>query len=315
MIGRRLFSASRRAGDRGFIIVAVLWILAGLAALAVIYSIYVANAAISMSVLADEAQVEALVSASLELTAYQLLASKREERPTRGQFVFRLGRANVSVDYCSEAARVDLNLASKELLAGLFAALGASRDDSDQYADRVIGWRTAPANDAQDREGSLYRAAGFSYGPRGAPFAHPAELGLVWGLPPALVESAMPFVTVYSGRAEINVLDAGPTVVAALPGMTPSRLGAFLNERSTSFGQSALGSLGGAQNLTTTEGAKAMRVDVRARFDNGRQVASEVVILTGDGDQPYRVLSWQDDVDAQSSPPVVRAPARAAARP
>jgi general secretion pathway protein N len=39
-------------------------------------------------------------------------------------------------------------------------------------------------------------------------------------------ESALPYVTFYSGRAEINVLDAAPTVVAALPGMNPSRLGA-----------------------------------------------------------------------------------------
>jgi general secretion pathway protein K len=315
MMTRRLFPASRRAGEGGFIIVAVLWILAGLAALAAIYSIYVANAAISMSVLADEVQVEALVSASLELTAYQLLASKREERPTRGQFVFRLGRANVNAEFCSEAARIDLNLASKELLAGLFTALGASTDDADQYADHVIGWRTAPANNSQDREGSLYRAAGLSYGPRGAPFAHPAELALVLGLPPAIVESAMPYVTVYSGRAEINVLDAVPTVVAALPGMSPSRLGAFLNERPTLSGPSALSPLGAVQNLATTEGSKATRVNVRARFDNGRQVASEVVILLDDGDQPYRVLSWQDDVDAQPSPPVARGHASVAVRP
>jgi general secretion pathway protein K len=314
MMAWRSSAASCRAGDGGFIIVAVLWILAGLAALAAVYSIYVANAAVSMSVLADEVQIEALVSASLELTAYQLLGSKQEERPTRGQFVFRLGRANVRVDFCSEAARIDLNLASKELLAGLFTALGASSDDADQYAERLIGWRTAPANNSQDREGSLYRAAGLSYGPRGAPFAHPAELALVLGLPPALAESAMPYVTVYSGRAEINVLDAAPTVVAALPGMNPSRLGAFLNQRATLAGPSALSPLGAAQNLATTDGSKATRIDVRARFDTGRQVASEVVILLDDGDQPYRVLSWQDDVDAQPSPPVARAPANAAVR-
>jgi general secretion pathway protein K len=314
MNGCRLFAEPGRAGERGFIIVAVLWILAGLAALAAVYSIYVANAAISMSVLADEVQVEALVSASLELTAYQLLASKREERPTRGQFVFRLSRANVSVEFCSEAARIDLNLASKELLAGLFVVLGASSDDADQYADRIIGWRTAPSNNSQDREGSLYRAAGLAYGPRGAPFAHPAELALVLGLPPAMVESAMPYVTVYSGRAEINVLDAAPTVVAALPGMNPGRLGAFLSERATLSGPSALSPLGAVQNLATTEGSKATRVNVRARLDNGRQIVSEVVILIDGGDEPYRVLSWQDDVDAQPSPPIARAQTNAAVR-
>ena len=31
-------------------------------------------------------------------------------------------------------------------------------------------------------------------------------------------------------------------------------------------------------------------------FDNGRRAASEVVIALGDKVEPYRVLSWQDDV-------------------
>jgi general secretion pathway protein K len=129
-----------------------------------------------------------------------------------------------------------------------------------------------------------------------------------------MVESALSYVTVYSGRAEINVLDAAPTVVAALPGMSPSRLGAFLNERATLSGPSALNPLGAVQNLATTEGSKATRVNVRARLDNGRQIVSEVVILIDGGEQPYRVLSWQDDVDAPPSPPVARAQTNRAVR-
>ncbi len=89
---------------------------------------------------------------------------------------------------------------------------------ADQYADRIVGWRSAPPSDSQDPEESLYRAAGLNYGPRGAPFAHAAELALVVGVPPAMAERAMPYVTVFSGRPEINVRDAAPEVIAALPG-------------------------------------------------------------------------------------------------
>jgi hypothetical protein len=39
-------------------------------------------------------------------------------------------------------------------------------------------------------------------------------------------------------------------------------------------------------------------VQVRIHYDNGRQEASEVVILTGLTDRPYRVLSWRDGFDA-----------------
>src|SRR3984893_9586129 len=141
----------------GFIIVAVLWVLIALATLASIYSIYINNSASAVSVLDDGLQAEALVSASLELTAYRLTVEKDVSRPTRGQFGFRLGRANVVVNYFSETARIDLNAAPKILLTGFFVALGTSNDDADRYADRIIGWRKPPTPTDQDNEAALYR--------------------------------------------------------------------------------------------------------------------------------------------------------------
>src|SRR5262249_60546924 len=64
--------ASRQKGSAGFILVAVLWILAALATLAAIFSIYLANTAVSLSVNDNDIQTEALVYAGLELTAYQV---------------------------------------------------------------------------------------------------------------------------------------------------------------------------------------------------------------------------------------------------
>ena len=297
---RSRYLAQSRASD-GFIVIAVLWILLALAALVSVFAVYVANTELAVSVNDDSVQAQALVSASLELTAYRLVTTRREDRPTRGAFSFRLGRANADVDFRSEAARVDLNMAPKELLSGLFTALGASYDNAQQYADRVIGWRTAPSADATDKETSLYRAAGLPYGPRGGPFGDIAELSLVLGIPPALVEAAMPYVTVYSGRAEINIRDAAPIVIAAIPGMTPARLTTFLGGASALAAQSDTAQLGDLQNMVTTEGSKAMRVTVRVRFDSGRRIVSQAVILVGGSEKPYRVLWWQDDIEAQSA--------------
>jgi general secretion pathway protein K len=287
-----------RAND-GFIVVAVLWILGALAALASVYAIYVTNTAVSLSVNDDRLQAEALVAAGLELTAYRLLAETEDARPTQGAFRFRMGRSDVAVGFRSEAARIDLNMASKELLAGLFAGLGARPDASEYYADRIVGWRQKGDLDGQNDEAAAYRTAGLSYGPRQAPFANVAELWLVLGLPPALVERALPFVTVFSGRPDIDVLDAAPEVVAALPGMTPDRLYGILGQRGPGAAnarivQGLLGSSQGASN----QGSKTTRVTVRVAFDNGRRVGAEaVILLLDDGDEPYRVLSWQDDFD------------------
>src|SRR5499425_329613 len=210
----------KQATSDGFVLVAVLWILSALAALAAIYAIYVANTAVAVAGSDDAIEAEALMSASVELTAYQLFGMPTQARPTRGAFDFRLGRANVAVEFCSEAARIDLNEAPAELLSGLFIALGAQPDAARQYANRVVGWRTAPKTDARDEEAALYRASGLPYFPRGAPFEHVGELGLVLGLPPVLVERALPHVTVFSGLDRINARDAAPEVLAAIPGMT-----------------------------------------------------------------------------------------------
>jgi general secretion pathway protein K len=301
--------ARRRTKADGFIVVAVLWILGALATLASIYAVYVVDTATAFGVHDDRLQAEAIVAAGLELTTYQLTATP-ENRPTRGTFTVRLGSANVAVDFRSEAARVDLNSAPKELLAGLFAALGARREDADVYADRVIGWRTTPP-EGQDPEAAAYRTAGRRYAPRGNRFPHVSELALVLGLPTALVERALPFLTVYSGKPTINALDAAPEVLAALPGMTPDRLYAVLAQRRAvpQNPDLLLSLLGPAQTHATVEGSKAVRVNVRIAFDNGRRMSSDVVIILYDegAAEPFGVLSWRDELDE----PFSAGPARA----
>ena len=77
-------------GRDGFIVVAALWILGALAALASIYSVYVANAAISVAVNDDARRADAVLTSALELTAYQVTATPPKDRPSRGRFEFRI---------------------------------------------------------------------------------------------------------------------------------------------------------------------------------------------------------------------------------
>ena len=282
----------------GFIVVAVLWILGALATLASIYAVYVVNTAAALSVNDDRLQSEAVVTGALELAAYQITATP-EGRPPAGRFGFRIGRANVSVDFRAENGRIDLNAAPKELLIGLFASLGVRGPAAEAYADRIVGWRT-PAPEGQDPEAAAYQTAGIKYPPRGGPFPHVGELSLVMGLPPSLVDRLQPLVTVYSGMPQVNVLAATPAVLAALPGMTPQGLHAVLAQqrRIPPDGPATLALMGAAQTLATTETTAASRVSVTVDLDNGRRMKFEVVILIfTDGAEPYRVLSWRDELD------------------
>ncbi len=286
--------------ERGFVLVAVLWIIAALSALATIFALYLSNSAQALAISDTSLQTEALVSASVELTAYQLSLTQDNARPLQGSFRYRMNDADIVVAFVSEGGRIDLNLAPRGLLENFLSGLGAAPQDAAQYADRIIGWRAPPKSNSVEDEVSLYRAAGLAYSPRQAPFAHVNELALVVGLPPALVDRALPFVTVFSGQPKINVLVAPPEVIAALPGMTPSALKEFLEIRPTLPRDPAAvaAALGPAQASATIEKSGFFRIRTTVRFENGRQTSSEVVIDLGGGEQdPYRVLSWRDAVE------------------
>jgi general secretion pathway protein K len=280
----------------GFIIIAILWILGALSALVSIYAVYVVNTAAGFVEHDDRLREEALVSAALEVTAYRQLTAQQQSRPSRGKFVFNFAGADIQVSFCSEAARIDLNAAPKQLLAGLFTILGARPADADNYADRVVDWRTAAPKD-QPLEGPSYGRARPTSGLRGAKFPVVDELVAVSNLPPALVERTLPFVTVYSGRPQINISDAAPEVIAALPGMTADRVNAVLAQRRAEPDnkQALMRLLGLAQQYATTDASRAFRVSIHFAQKSARQRHYEVVFLLFDeGTEPFSIMSWRN---------------------
>jgi general secretion pathway protein K len=303
--------------------------LAALATLASIYSAYAINTAAGSHVPDDRLQAEASIRAGLEMAAFQQLALPQPARPSHGGFVLRVGRTNVTVRFRSEAARIDLNAAPADLLAGLFTAIGVSPTDAKTFADRVIGWRTkaAPnaeskatpnaesnttpnaesntAPNAESKEAKLYEGWRVPYPPRQAPFDDTLELSLLPGLPAAVVERVLPFVTVFSGNASIDVATADTMVLSALPGMTPEILAAVLKARANASGddRDLLALLGPAKSRATVDRSKAIRAAIEVTFDNGRRVRAQVVFrLTEGGQEPYDLLYWQDDFDGPTSP-------------
>jgi general secretion pathway protein K len=296
-----MLSAKRRGKDKrsdGFIIVAVLWILGALATLAVVYALYVKQAGLTVVDSDERIQADALATAGVELAVYRLTAIP-SRRPAKGQFSFQQGSATVSVEFSSENSRIDLNFATKELLAGLFISLGAPRDDALSFADRIIAWRTPLNPGATHSEAGIYQAAGKAYGPRHGPFQNVDELALLVGLPPWLIDRALPYLTVYTGHRLINVISAPPEVLAALPGVTPDLLRMLLAQRGGTPVDVLRAQLGAAGNYITMRPSAADRIDVDVGFRTNRRIRSEAVVFILDKDtEPYRILSWRDEEPA-----------------
>ena len=180
----RLTERLRRTGrDDGFIIVAVLWILAALATLASIIAIYVINTATAFAVHDERLQAEALTRAAIELSVYQHRARRAGAADARHASCSAWAMRSVAAEFVSETARIDLNAAPKELLAGLFAGLGAPRAAADAYADRIIGWRSPPAPDAPDESCALSRRRPCLCAARRAVPARRASSAWCWASP------------------------------------------------------------------------------------------------------------------------------------
>jgi general secretion pathway protein K len=280
----------------GFVAAVVLWIVGALSALISIYAVFVTDTAMGFAGYDDHLRAESFAMAALELAAYQQLSEPSRSRKSHGHFSFQLDDATVAVGYRSELARIDLNAAPKELLAGLFGVLGARADDAAHYADRIIGWRTA-APDGGGLEAAAYQKAGRPYGPRGAKFPHVNELALVLDLPSGLVARALPFLTVFSGHPQVNILDAAPEVIAALPGLPQEKLRAWLAQRQAApeNGQLLLSLLGPARTFATSESTNISRVVIDIELPNRRRASFAAVIeLLDTGSEPFAVLSWRD---------------------
>lgn len=287
----------------GFIVVAVLWILAALSALVLVYLTYVTNTAVVVAAGTDRVQGEALIGAGVELAGFQLSSVRAAMRPTSGTFNARVGAGRVAVTFRSEAARVDLNAAPKGLLAGLIIGLGANPSDAASYAERIMAWRTPAEAGEDDPENSFYRTSGVSYLPRHAPFPQAEELWLVRGIPPLVIEKMLPFVTVFSNLPSINVLDAAPQVLAALPGMSPGNLQEVLSLRADpNADPRAVRAAAGGEGATL-DGSRAYRLTIQATSGTGVRSAADVVILLLDaGAEPFSVLSWRNADDGGTAP-------------
>ena len=291
-------NSSRSPADRGFVIVAVLWILLALSSLAIIFSAYLAASARALAASDISLQTEALVSAGLELTAYQLTLTDEKTRPQHGAFQFGLDDASVGVTFTSEAGRVDLNYASKEMLVGLFVVLGASKDAAGEYADRIVGWRTRPTPGSENVEVVRYNALGYS--PRQGLFTHVNELALVAGIPEAFVDRVLPFVTVFNGSPDVDPKIAAPEVALAVNKASGKDQDGFGSAAPSPNGTVAGAQAPSPQSAASTAQSPCYRIAISIRFRNGHRTTSEAVVALGDKAEPYRVLSWQNDLEPRS---------------
>lgn len=209
-------------GESGFALVLVLWVMALLALSATLLA-SATNGFVEIT-RNDAARTQAtlLADAGIRIAMHELLrpdvpGAILRFRPGAGATRCRLpdGEA-VQIRIEDEAGKVDLNVASDQLLRALFRGLGVDNDRAEALADAIADYRDG---DDEKRlngaEAPEYAAAGRA-GPKNAVLDSIVELGAVLGVSPDLFRRARPFLTVHSGLAGVDPHFAAPALAELL---------------------------------------------------------------------------------------------------
>ena len=186
--------------ERGFALLVVLW---SLVLIALLTTQILASSRTAMALagnLRDAAQAQARADGAINEAIFHLLSPGVGHWPSDGtmRLLVNDDGKTLSVRIRPLDDKINPNLASANLLAGLFQASGATSTQAIQLANAVIQWRS-PAESTQAMQAALapYQRAGLRYGPPGHPFVDLSELANVIGMPPALLTAALPDMDLY----------------------------------------------------------------------------------------------------------------------
>lgn len=285
----------RRRGAALFIVLMFSAFLAALAAAAMRTSLSGVRAAAAF---ADGVRADELGQGAADALAYHLATGDAAAK-RGGAIALRLAGADVTIDYLSESARVDANLAPVPLVAALAAAAGAEPSEAESIAANVTQFRAEAAARAKAAPAgsgaapplggvAAIRASIDALGPAAKPkpasqpvaIRDTSEIARAWGLSDDLTRRMLPSLTVANGKPTVDPVLAGRLVVLALVG-GDERADDYLIRRRQGFVDkgSALALLPlPSQDFVSFEDVGAVRALVRVRVAKRLERRYELIL-------------------------------------
>jgi general secretion pathway protein K len=287
--GADVRSPRRIRSRRGVVLVAVLWTIALLSALAMAASTSLRGFSGLLAVDRDRVQAEALIAAGVEVGADLLMKYRgRPLLPVETRFSLRSGGGRVRMS--DELGRIDINKAPVETLASLLAGLGAP--DAQAAAHAIARWRqpveAAGPKPAQKPESSEKRHFEQI-------FTNVDQLAQIPGIPTEYARLVAPFVTVF-GEEAVNAATASVETLRLLPQMTEARIQRLLTARAAGplEAQESEQILGPAARYAKPADHSVARLEIAVAIADGFASEAEAIIVALPKDsEPFRILAFR----------------------
>jgi general secretion pathway protein K len=290
-----------RHASRGLALISVLWVSGVLALLAAGLASSSRTEGRLAHNLLENTRAEAMADAAVNRALLGLLESEPEQLWQPGRvYAFALpgGRARVILE--DEDAKIDLNVAPPELLAGLFRAVGVEDEEAEALADRIADFRD---DDGEARplgaEDADYAAMGLEHGAKDDAFAANEELFLIPGMTARLYDRIRAHVTVFSGAEGFDPLLASPTVLRAIPDISEDVVQTLANASANADPFELISDeiIYDLELYFVFSRVTTYTIRAEGRSDGGATFVREAVVdLAGGEDLPYLVYVWQRGV-------------------
>jgi general secretion pathway protein K len=273
--------------QRGIALVVVLWLVV---LITVIGSSHARNARIETSLAFNHigtAKARALAEAGINRAIMELFVSNTATRwpldGTARQIQLDSGSVNIAIRDAS--GLLDLNSADPIQLEAVLEAVATEEAVRQRLVDAILDWRDKDQlRRLHGAEDSDYRHAGLDWGSRDGLFASIDELRYVLGMTHELFEQLAPYLTVHSGRNDVNLKYAPPWLYSVL----------------TSREREPAESLAGED----TQPAGPFHITAWATGNSGSRASVEVVLrIARTGEEPYTILSWHEPARSRKMPP------------
>ena len=275
------------AGDAGYALVAAVVAIAVLALMSL--SLIDARQGVTAGVIADteHTRLAAAADAGVAIAVAHLADPDRtlrwriDGRPRN----LRFADTDLVVAVEDERGMLPLNQLSEEQVRALFEELGVTGNELGIVSDSVLDWLDDDDEPRSDGAEYPYYARG-GYRPRNGPMHSLAELRLVRGMTPALIERLRPVTTIYRNtRDGFDERFAAPLALAVMAGGGPGSP-AVINRSRELAGQRVAIELAEEESLI----GRPLVVRVAARRPGGSQLVRVTHIeLTGRRTAPFVV--------------------------